>query len=198
MREQVFKRDGEHTLTDGIMADSTIHRKSGLWAIDSVNGNSWTGGSKYLEFTGADAVCFQETKLKEEDSIRSAEDTAGRMGWKLSMSKAASGERGGASAGVGITVRKHLGLAHSDLECELGIESRFLFRKLGAVRNGGLHFGSVYLHDVVGPSDPKNKDILEKIAFHLKSVAGSWALAGNWNCTPEELKATGWLKLIGA
>jgi hypothetical protein len=56
----------------------------------------------------------------------------------------------------------------------LGIASRFLLRKLGAVCRGGLHIGSVYLHDMVGPTDPKNKDLLEKIAFYLKNLAGSW------------------------
>ena len=48
------------------------------------------------------------------------------------------------------------------------------------------------------PYRPKNRAILEKIAFILQNVAGSWVLGGDWNCTPDELRATGWLSLIGA
>ena len=110
MKAQKFSQEGEREFEDAIMADSNVHKKLGLWAIDSVNGNSWSGDSKYLEFSGADIVLFQDTKLKEDDAIKSAEDTAMRLGWKLSMSRAAKGERGGASAGAGITIRKQSSL----------------------------------------------------------------------------------------
>ena len=146
-----------------------------------MNENSWSGGLKYLDFAGADITLHQETKLREVDAIHSAEDTALRLGWKTSLPRAASGEHGGASAGVGITIRKHLGLAQPDSQNDPDIESRLLIRKLGAVCKGGIHVGSVYLHDMVGPNDPKNKDILEKIAFCLRNIAGSWVLGGDWN-----------------
>ena len=133
MKAQQFSQEGERKFEDAIMADSNVHKKLGLWAIDSVNGNSWSGGSKYLEFSGADIVLFQETKLKEDDAIKSAEGTAMRLGWKLSMSRAANGERGGASAGVGVTIRKQLGMAHPDVEVESDVESRFSLKKLGAI-----------------------------------------------------------------
>ena len=116
MQAQTVTREGKHKLLDGIMTGSAAHRKWGLWAIDSVNGNSWIGGPTYPEFTSADVVCYQETKFKEDDAMRSAEDIAGGLAWKLSMSRAVSGERGGASAGMGITIRKHLGLAHPDYQ----------------------------------------------------------------------------------
>ena len=47
---------------------------------------------------------FQETKLRGDDLLRSAEDIAGRLGWKLSLGNAARSATGGASAGMGITV----------------------------------------------------------------------------------------------
>ena len=149
-------------LRGGIMADSCVHKKLSLWAIDSVNGNSWSGGSQYLEFTAADAVLFQETKLREMDAIQSAEDTARKNGWTTSLSKAASGERGGASAGVGVSIRKHLGLARTDVEIECDLESRVTLKKLGAVCRGGVHVGSVYLHHMVGPTDQRSRMILGK------------------------------------
>ena len=43
MNTQTFTRSGEHRLEDGIMADLCVHKKLGLWDIDSVNGNSWPG-----------------------------------------------------------------------------------------------------------------------------------------------------------
>ena len=30
----------------------------------------------------------------------------------------------------------------------------------------------------------------------LNSVTSPWAIGGDWNCTPEELQQTGWLKLV--
>jgi hypothetical protein len=198
MEAQKFTRSGDHQLEDGLMADSCAHRKLGLWAIETVNPNSWAGGARYLEFTAADAVLFQETKLREEDARRSAEDSALNGGWEVSLSKAVVGERGGASAGVGFAIRRHLGLAKADVETDPDIQARFALKKLGAVCKGGIHVGSVYLYDTVGPTDQRNREILEKIAFTLLNVAGSWVIGGDWNCTPDELRATGWLSLIGA
>ena len=31
----------------------------------------------------------------------------------------------------------------------------------------------------------------------LSRISGPWLLAGDWNCTPDELAATGWLQLVG-
>ena len=114
------------------------------------------------------------------------------------MSAATTGERGGASAGVGVAIRKHLGLSHPDAEEDPSISSRFTLKKLGAICRGGVHVGSIYLHDVVGPSATKNTDIPEQVACILKGLAGSWIIGGDWNCSPDELRATGWLTLIGA
>ena len=190
--------NGEQKFDDGVLAGSKGHRRNGLWAIDSANGNSWTGGSKYLETTSADIVLFQETKIRGTDAIQSAEDTALRHGWKVAIAPAASGERGGASAGVAVATRKHLGLSQPDINEDQSIASRFTLKKCGAICRGGIHIGAIYLHDVVGPTAAKNRDILERVAFHLKGLAGSWIIGGDWNCTPEELRATGWLTLVGA
>ena len=132
MKGQTVKRHGDSTtwLTDSIMADSMTHRKLGLWAIDTVNGNSWSSGSKFLEFTGADVALFQETKIREEDALRSAEDTAGRLGWKLSLSKACLGKNGGSSAGLGIAVKRNMGMALPDGLVDSTVESRFFFAEV--------------------------------------------------------------------
>ena len=157
MSDQISRREGANKLIDSIMADSKVHRKLGLWAIDSVNGNSWSSGSKFLEFTGADIVLFQETKLRGDDLLRSAEDTAGRLGWELSLGKVALGAKGGASVGMGITVRKNMGIAMPDGISDIDFESRFLLRKLGARCKGGIHTGTIYMHTMVGPTGPKKQ-----------------------------------------
>ncbi len=36
------------------------------------------------------------------------------------------------------------------------------------------------------------------MAGMLRALLGPWAIGGDWNCTPEELAATGWLQLVNA
>ena len=68
---------------------------------------------------------------------------------------------------------------------------------MGAVCPGGLHLGSCYLTSAVGVSAQCNLKLLEAIAFVLSRIRGPWLLAGDWNCTPQELNDTGWLQLVG-
>ena len=42
-----------------------------------------------------------------------------------------------------------------------------------------------------------NLDTLHGVKLALQAVQGPWCVGGDWNCTPEELEATGWLKLVG-
>ena len=34
------------------------------------------------------------------------------------------------------------------------------------------------------------------MAFTLNTLTGPWIVGGDWNCTPEDLRATGWLKKV--
>ena len=182
IKAQTVTKSGKYHFDDGCLADASYHRHTGLWAIDSANGNSWLGGAKYLELTSADIVLIQESKLRGSDAIQSVEDAALNHGWKATLSAATTGERGGASAGVGVAIRKHLGLSQPDAEEDPSISSRFTLKKLGAICRGGVHVGSIYLHDMVGPSATKNRDILDKIVCILKGLAGSWIIGGDWDC----------------
>ena len=56
---------------------------------------------------------------------------------------------------------------------------------------------SIYLHTRVGASAPCNLDLLEAVAAVLRSLQGPWILGGDFNATPAELAATGFLKLAG-
>ena len=59
-----------------------------------------------------------------------------------------------------------------------------------------MHIGSTYLVDSVGPSHATNLAILDSVAGCLNAVAGPWVIGGDFNCTPEELEKTGFLKLV--
>ena len=70
-------------------------------------------------------------------------------------------------------------------------------KRLAAMGKGGLHLGWVYLHSTVGVTAKRNLDLLETVAFTLASLVGPWIVGGDWNCTPDDLRATGWLKKLG-
>ena len=62
---------------------------------------------------------------------------------------------------------------------------------------GGFHCGSLYFHDGVGIGHELNTKVLNGTATRVKALQGPFVLAADWNCTPKELAATGFLKLIG-
>ena len=54
-----------------------------------------------------------------------------------------------------------------------------------------------YLHSKVGVKAKVNLDLLHAMAAVIKQLGEVWILGGDFNCTPEELLSTGWLKLVG-
>ena len=48
----------------------------------------------------------------------------------------------------------------------------------------------------VGISAKCNLDMLQRMFQTIKSLRGPWCIGGDWNGTPQELEATGWLKLV--
>ena len=73
---------------------------------------------------------------------------------------------------------------------------RIHLRHVGGVCRGGVHLGAVYLYDVIGVQHRRNLDLLHEVGSRLASLRGPWILAGDPNCTPEQLAATGWLRLV--
>ena len=41
-----------------------------------------------------------------------------------------------------------------------------------------------------------NLDLLQTVAGQLRAAGGPWCIGGDFNCTPTELEATGWLTLV--
>ena len=55
----------------------------------------------------------------------------------------------------------------------------------------------MYLVSSIGVRAKRNLDILDAAAAVLNSLSGRWVLGGDFNCTPEQLTETGWLRVVG-
>ena len=61
----------------------------------------------------------------------------------------------------------------------------------------GIHCGSAYLFSEGGIAAKWNLDLLDTMAFTISGLVGPWIIGGEWNCTPAELEAAGWLETVG-
>ena len=129
-----------------------------------------------------------------------AEAAALHAKWNLSIQPCRVTDRNGKSAGTAVGSRSHIGLSIGAAQLD-DIQKlhtgRFQLRKAGCICRGGVHLGSPYLHSGIGIQAKSNLDLLHLMAAALSAVSGPWILGGDWNCTPAELEATGWLGLVG-
>ena len=79
----------------------------------------------------------------------------------------------------------------------LHAQGRFAMRRVSAMGKGGMHCGTPYMHCGVGIGAKCNLNLLETMAFTISSLTGPWIVGGDWNCTPAEHAATGWVKKVG-
>ena len=184
-----------HAAAEGIRADSKVHADIGLWAFETFNANAWTSLLGYIQRTAADFLVGQETKLRAGDDIASAEDAMANKGWRGRITPCNNGPAGGPSAGTTVMARRHIGLSHPP-SGPLDGGGRVQLQQVSAVCKGGLHLGSIYLTDLIGPSAPPNLAVLDTLAAALALVKGPWLIGGDFNCTPEELAQTGFLDLV--
>ena len=64
---------------------------------------------------------------------------------------------------------------------------------------GGVHCRTPYMYSMVrqgGIRAKCNLDLLDSMAFTISGLVGPWILGGDWNCTTEDLAATGWLRKV--
>jgi len=143
----------------------------GLWALDTVNGNSWdTVTAKVLPRSSADVLFVQEAKAVGEHGVAKVRRTGRKAGWNCVASPALrvadSFGSGGcvvaASRGVGIT-------SQPDWAIRDGFQHRFKLAWVGAILRGGIHMGSLYLRDSAGLSE-ENLGILQEVAIVLKKL----------------------------
>ena len=127
--------------------------------------------------------------------MASAEDSLIGKGWRGRIGPCNRGPAGGASAGTVVMSKRHIGLSHA-LCGDVCADGRFQMQHVGAVCKGGLHLGAIYLVDKIGPASATNLAILDKVAEVLRLLDGPWIIGGDFNATPEDFEATGFLDLI--
>ena len=171
------------------------HRAAGVWAFDSYNGNCMATAQQYMEQSGADVCLVQESRVADA-RLRTAERTAARTGWSLSLEAAVWTEMDSTSAGVGVAVRRHIG--HSDvasLPLHPSLHSRVRVSWVRAMCKGGIFCLSAYFWHSEGLSR-RNLDLLEYIAQITRRLHGPWLLAADFNFPPDVLIQSGWLQLV--
>ncbi len=190
---------GDNASPLSVQAGDVGHRAWGLWALDSANANAWHGALDYLKTSAADFCALQETRRAAGQAVAEAEDAAARHGWRLRMHHARRLPSLRLSAGVAVAARSHLGSAKAGIAAEVcpAYASRIIMSWMGAVMHGGFFFVSVYLHAKEGLSQ-RNLDLLQELARVLNALDAPWVCAGDWNCSPEQLRASNWPDLAGA
>ena len=102
----------------------------------------------------------------------------------------------GTSGGVAVAARTHLGLARSPVEVDARYRARVIVAWVGAGLRGGLHLVSVYLFPSEGLSD-RNRVLLEEVARLVTTVRGPWLVGGDFQMSPDQLRASGWVAWVG-
>ena len=180
-----------------LTAASTFHVALGQWAFETVNGSCWNTAANYLTQTAADFVAVQETTVLA-DNVPDTEQAARNKGWKAALTPCNLTKAEGKSAGTAVCCRTHIGARKSfdDDCCSKWVRARFQMKHLGAVCKGGVHFGSCYLQCNWEHNRAFNLDLLQCIAAVIGTLRGPWILGGDWQCPPDELRSTGWLKTV--
>ena len=156
------------------------------------------GLAEYMGLTTADLVVGQEARVLSEEKTESEALLRGK-GWKATIEPCLCTELDGRSAGVMVAVRKHIGmrLSISEGTAPADLKHRCTFGFVSAIIRGGFHLGSIYLVSSIGVKAKRNMNILDAVATTLKTLSGRWIIGGDFNCTPEQLEATGWLRMVG-
>ena len=179
----------------------TSHRRQVWWAIDTVNANAWPVGANYMSLTVVDFLLAQEVRVAKGYPKLAAEQAARGDKWSLAIEPCAVAKAGGRSVGTAVATRSYIGMSDSQpviTSQHLHAQGRFAMKRVSAMGKGGVHLGSTYLvSNQVGVQAKFNLDISETVGFTLKSLTGPWIVGGDWNCTPADLEATGWLKKVG-
>jgi hypothetical protein len=145
----------------------------------------------------ADVLLLQETKIFDTQKDQAAKIAARSAGWNPTLSLAHQTCAAKASGGMGIFTRRGMGIhQNTDKVVRDGMRHRIALSWVDGFQRGGLHCGSIWLHDSQGLSEA-NMSLLEEAAAALRSCKGRWILGGDWNMSPELLRASGWLDMGG-
>ena len=78
-----------------------------------------------------------------------------------------------------------------------GEENRVVAASVSMIAKCGITIVSIYFHDGQGPASEANMAIMQAVAAFLATIDGPWVICADFNCTPAELKSTGWAQMIG-
>ena len=132
------------------------------------------------------------------------QEQAARQRWWLRGAAATPGEGGGASAGVAlaaITGRTPLApLPGHAFDASPPASPGRLVAAWADMRHcpgGGLLFLSIYLWTNESVWSPRNAGLLEAAGTLIRRHGGLWILGGDWQSTPEDVRASGWPAQLG-
>ncbi len=184
---------------DEVDCKDAQHRSAGLWAIDTLNPNSWNKAVDYLRRSAADFSLIQETRTFPGADTTRAEGAARSLKWNVAIQPALVTAAESTSGGTAVGAKSHIGIAppcHPPPYTLGGASGRFSCQHVGAMLRGGLHLASIWLFPTVGIGARCNLDFLQEVGGYLRSLRAPWILGGDFNGEPEELQASGWLNLV--
>ena len=173
------------------------------WTVVTVNATAWSSLFKELvdsanKFRGIDAILLQEHKL-EERQFRGAMQAAARQGWKLDLTPCSTGPGGGPSGGVGVLVRRHIGLRRLTVDGDvvhIPHDERMGLWITSGGGQGGCVLAPLYLR--TGEEDGEhNMRLLFLLGGALRAAGKPFIVGGDWQMPPTTLAATGWVNSIG-
>ena len=167
-------------------------RHNGLWAVDTINPNSFGASQFYREASTADAAIMQETKAYGP-AHEAMSSTADRNSWRIAATPAKKGRRNGRSGGAAILVRNCYSVEEAPGLRLPSEPHRAAFAKSSVC--GGVVRISLYLHHDEGLS-ADNKRLLEEIAAEVTQINGPWIIGMDANMSPSTLEQSGWPSMI--
>ena len=150
----------------------------------------------YLEHTGSAIVLAQELRVAGQDEADLQSWAAGK-GWLSHTAPAVRLPSGRLSGGVGIFVRKHLGLLRPQgVQCTQLEEARLVVGYTPGVVAGGLTIICSYLRDGEELS-ADNMASVWRVAELLGGTKGAWLWGGDFNMSPETFNEAGLVHRLG-
>ena len=133
-----------------------------------------------------DLILVQETHLTEHQSATVAQHVA-PFGYVASTMPAVATGRGGCSGGLAVLHRQHLDVRHV---FQFSVQGAGILAMAMRVKGFDLFVVNVYLQSGEGFQSPVNSEILSHLIPFLKSVKGSFFVAGDFNDDLETLIST--------
>ncbi len=186
-------------VTGGAAADSRTQETEVLDGLSIVtcNSTSWGPLRRFLRRTRADIVMAQEHHLGPND-VPAKSAWALRNRWHSVFAPAQPGEGSGWRAGVAIFARPHVGLCHPRAGSHIVVPHRAV---AACVQPPGYRLTtlvSLYLEDGKGVGGDNLAHLGEVGKFlNCQDDQVPFVLAGDFQCTPDEVAATGFAASVG-